>query len=241
MLFLLGQSIGALFARCRLLQCARHFNQIQTLAFRLQCVDTCSAHMYDYIAHARMCVCVCVHGVCACSCACVRLHVRVRVPVPVHVCECTRVLCSCARALGRMCVCARARALIRARMCVCVLVGRKSEYTRVRVCVAARVRMRARACVCVCEWKRAFPHVCACVFICVCVRLSVSCVYVMRCVLGGVGGGAAKTPVGPEDHRNFRISPTGVYSGVHQAIYKPRCGWGSTWRGRPKGGGGGRG
>jgi len=234
MLFLLGQSIGALFARCHLLQCARHFNQIQTLAFRLQCVDTCSAHMYDYIAHARMCVCVCVHGVCACSWACVRLHVRVRVPVPVHVCECTRVLCSCARAL------------IRARMCVCVLVGRKSEYTRVRVCVAARVRMRARACVCVWEWKRAFPHA----RFRMCARVSsFVCVYDFRCracmlciVCWGVWeGGAAKTPVGPEDHRNFQISPTGVYSGVHQAIYTPRCGWWSTWRVRPKGWGWGRG
>ena len=65
----------------------------------------------------------------------------------------------------------------------------------------------------------------------------------MLCVVcWGVGeGGAAKTPVGPEDHRNFQISPTGVYSGVHQAIYTPRCGWWSTWQVRPKGGGEGRG
>ena len=103
-LIILAQSVGALFERCRLLHCARQFNQIQTLAFHLQCVDTCEC---TYVllrcacSHVRLRACVC--GVCACSCACVRLHVR----VPVRVCECTHVLCSCARALGRMRVCAR--------------------------------------------------------------------------------------------------------------------------------------
>ena len=113
---------------------------------------------------------------------------------------------------------------------------------RVYACVLLRVCACAHERVCVCVSGNARFRMCARVssFVCVYDFLCRAC---MLCVVcwGVWEGGAAKTPVGPEDHRNFRISPTGVYSGVHQAIYKPRCGWWSTWRVRPKGGGGGGG